>query len=144
MCRAVGNGLYAKSEVKWMIIEYTGRQFIITEKYRVQAEAGLERISKVVDGAASAHVILSVDKYRKIAEVTVKNGHPDMVANCESAEMATALRDALAKVEQQAIRYRQRTTTIMRHPKVAGAKAMADVAESDFSTDAAESIAANP
>jgi putative sigma-54 modulation protein len=127
-----------------MIIEYTGRQFIVTEKYRVQAEAGLERIAKVVDGAASAHVILSVDKYRKIAEVTVKNGHPDMVANCESAEMTTALRDALAKVEQQAIRYRQRTTTIMRHPRVAGAKGIPEVGNGDLSADVAEGIAANP
>src|SRR5580692_2122740 len=103
-----------------MIIEYTGRQFIVTQKYRVEAEAGLERIAKVVGAAASAHVILSVDKYRKIAEVTVKNGSPDMVANCESAEMMTALHAALAKVEQQAVRHRQKTTTTMRHPRVAG------------------------
>jgi putative sigma-54 modulation protein len=116
-----------------MIIEYTGRQFVITEKYRVQAEAGLERISKVVGGAASAHVILSVDKYRKIAEITVKNGSPDMVANCESAEMMTSLRDALAKVEQQAVRHRQKTTTTMRHPRVAGARAMGEIVEGGLS-----------
>jgi putative sigma-54 modulation protein len=109
-----------------MIIEYTGRQFIVTEKYRVQAEAGLERISKLVGGSASAHVILTIDKYRKIAEITVKNGSPDMVANCESAEMMTALHDALAKIEQQAVRYRQKTTTIMRHPRVPVAKAVGD------------------
>jgi putative sigma-54 modulation protein len=120
-----------------MIIEYTGRQFVITEKYRVQAEAGLERIAKVVGSAASAHVILTVDKYRKIAEVTVKNGSPDMVANCESAEMMTALHDALAKVEQQAIRHRQKTTTTMRHPRVAGPRTMG---ESDLSG----AVAANP
>jgi putative sigma-54 modulation protein len=111
-----------------MIIEYTGRQFVITQKYKAQAEAGLERIAKLVDGAASAHVILTVDKYRKIAEVTVRNGS-QMVAVCESAEMLTALRDALATIEQQAIRYRQRTTTIMRHPRVASVKG-ADISDS--------------
>jgi putative sigma-54 modulation protein len=116
-----------------MIIEYTGRQFIVTEKYRVQAEAGLERIAKVVGSAASAHVILSVDKYRKIAEITVKNGSPDMVANCESAEMMTALHDALAKVEQQAVRHRQKTTATMRHPRVAGPKTVGEVGEGDLS-----------
>jgi putative sigma-54 modulation protein len=120
-----------------MIIEYTGRQFMVTQKYRVQAEAGLERIAKVVGSAASAHVILTADKYRKIAEVTVKNGSPDMVANCESAEMMTALHDALAKVEQQAIRHRQRTTTIMRHPRVAAAKAVGAIGESGQSETAA-------
>jgi len=100
-----------------MIIEYTGRQTVVAQKYKVQAEAGLGRIAKVVGRAASAHVILTVDKYRKIAEVTVKNGNQDMVANCESAEMASALHDALAKIEQQAIRHRKKTTTTMRHPR---------------------------
>ena len=112
-----------------MIIEYTGRQFVITEKYRVQAEAGLERIAQVVGTAASAHVILSVDKYRKIAEITVKNGSPDMVANCESAEMMTALHDALAKVEQQAIRHRQKTTASRRHPRVAGVRTLGEIGD---------------
>ena len=100
-----------------MIIEYTGRQFVITEKYKVQAEAGLERISKVVGGAASAHVILSVDKYRKIADVTVSQGSLSMVAACESAELMQALREALTKIEKQAIRQRQKETTTMRHPR---------------------------
>jgi hypothetical protein len=31
--------------------------------------------------------------------------------------MTTALRDALAKLEQQAIRQKQRTSTILRHPR---------------------------
>jgi putative sigma-54 modulation protein len=109
-----------------MIIEYTGRQFIVTEKYKAYAEAGLERIAMLVGEAASAHVILSIDKYRKIAEVTLKNGSPDMVAVCESVEMMTALHDALAKVEQQAIRHRQKTTTTMRHPRVAGVRTMGE------------------
>jgi putative sigma-54 modulation protein len=109
-----------------MIVEYTGRQISITQKYKVQAEAGLERIGKLVGRAASAHIILTVDKYRKIAEVTVKNGSQEMVANCESAEMKTALHDALAKIEQQAVRHRQKTTTTMRHPRVAGVRTMGD------------------
>ena len=32
-----------------------------------------------------------------------------MVATCESAEMMTALHDALAKIEQQAVRQRQKS-----------------------------------
>jgi putative sigma-54 modulation protein len=109
-----------------MIVEYTGRQFIVTEKYKAHAEVGLERIAKLVGTAASAHIILTIDKYRRIAEVTVKNGSPDMVAVCESAEMMTALHDALAKVEQQAIRHRQKTTTTMRHPRVPGVKSIGE------------------
>lgn len=105
-----------------MIVEYTGRQFTVTQKYREQAEDGLLAIEKIVNGgeATAAKVILSVDKYRKVAEVTVTHRGQSMVASCSSAEMATALRDALAKIEQQAVRQKQKTTTTKRHPRTAG------------------------
>ena len=100
-----------------MIIEYTGKQTVVTQKYRDQAEAGLRAIEKIVNGATSAKVLLTVDKYRKIADVTVKQGKESMVATCESAEMMTALRDALAKIEQQAVRQRQKATKGIRRPR---------------------------
>jgi putative sigma-54 modulation protein len=100
-----------------MKIEYTGRQTVITQKYRDLAEAGLKRIDKIVSGAASAHVVLTVDKYRKIVEVTVADGSQSIVATGESAEMTTALREALVKTEQQAIRHKQKFTATMRHPR---------------------------
>ena len=104
-----------------MIVEYTGRQFAVTEKYRAQAEAGLQAIEKIVNGseATTAKVVLSVDKYRKVAEVTVTHKGQSMVARCAAAEMAAALRDALAKIEQQAVRQRQKVTTSKRHPRSA-------------------------
>ena len=100
-----------------MIIEYTGRQTVVTQKYKDQAEAGLKAIEKIAGRATSAKVILTVDKYRKIADVTVKQGGQSMVANCASSEMTTALRDAMAKIEQQAVRQKQKTTTTKRHPR---------------------------
>lgn len=109
-----------------MIIEYTGRQFVVTEKYKVQVEAGLEAIEKIVNGSAAttAKVVLSVDKHRKIAEVTVTHRGQSMVARCEAAEMAMALRDALAKIEQQAVRQKQKITTTKRHPRTERAVGM--------------------
>lgn len=101
-----------------MEVEYTGRQFRIIKRYKTQTEAGLERIAKVVGHAASVHVILTVDKYRQIAEVTVKTRTHKLVAKCESTEMETALRDALVKVEKQAVRQKQKKTTVKRHSNV--------------------------
>ncbi len=103
-----------------MIIEYTGRQTVVTQKYKDQARVGIQRITKIINGATSAKVVLSIDKYRKIADVTVSQGSQSMVAACESAEMMTALRDALAKIEQQAIRQKQKTTNGKRHPRPMG------------------------
>lgn len=100
-----------------MIVEYTGRQTIVTNKLKKQAEAGLARMAKIVDRSASAHVILTEDKYRKIAEVTVRTMHGDLVATCESTDMEMALRDALQTAEQQAIREKDRFATVTRQAK---------------------------
>ena len=73
-----------------MIIEYTGRQFVVTQKYKDQAVVGLRAIEKIVSGATSAKVILTLDKYRKIADVTVMQGKESMVATCESCLLYTS------------------------------------------------------
>jgi putative sigma-54 modulation protein len=104
-----------------MDIEYTGRQTTVTKKLKTQAEAGLARIAKLVSRTASAHVILSTDKYRQLAEVTLTTRGFSLVANCEATEMEAALHDALAKLEKQAIRHSKKKATEKRHPKAAQA-----------------------
>ena len=99
-----------------MKIEYTGRQFTVTDKLRQQAAAAFEQMAKMVSDSVSAHVILSVDKYRHIAEVTMATRTQEYVATCESDQMETALHDALAKIEQQVIRYKAKRVTVKRHP----------------------------
>ncbi len=103
-----------------MEVEYTGRQTTVTRKLKSQAEAGLERIAKIIGNSANVHVILCKDKYRHNAEVTVQTRHQKLVASCEATDMEVALRDALAKLEQQAIRHKKRFGTIKRHPKTEG------------------------
>ena len=100
-----------------MIVEYTGRQTVVTAKQKAQAEAGLARVEKVANRCTSAHVILTEDKYRQIAEVTVQCRGEQLVARCESTEMETALHDALQKVEQQAIKHKEKFATVRDHPK---------------------------
>jgi len=100
-----------------MIVEYTGRHTDVTQKYRDQAEIALKAIETILGGITDAKVILAEDKYRQIAEVAVSQGGYTLVATCESADKMTALHDALAKVEQQAVRHRQKTITTMRHPR---------------------------
>jgi putative sigma-54 modulation protein len=100
-----------------MTIEYTGRHTSITAKLKAQAEAGMVRIDRVTNRCTSAHVILTEDKYRNIAEITVKCRGEELVATCEATEMETALHDALQKVEQQAVRHKQKFETVRQHPK---------------------------
>jgi putative sigma-54 modulation protein len=100
-----------------MDLEYTGRQTTITKKLKLQTEEGIAAITKILGNSGSVHVILSKDKYRQIAEVTVQTKHYKLVARCEATEMEVALHDALAKIEQQAIRHKKKFGTIKRHPK---------------------------
>jgi putative sigma-54 modulation protein len=100
-----------------MDVEYTGRQTTITKKLKLLVEAGLVRIAKIVGSSGNVHVILTLDKYRQIAEITVQTRHQKLVARCESTEMEVALHDALEKIEQQAIRHKKKSATIKRHPK---------------------------
>ncbi len=111
-----------------MEIEYTGRQTTVTKKLKAQAEAGLARIAKLVGRTASAHVFLTTEKYRHTAEVTLKTRKQSLVATCEATEMESALHDALAKLEQQAIRHNKKKATEKRHPK-AGSAALKDAAK---------------
>ena len=100
-----------------MYVEYTGRQTTITKKLKVQAEAGLARVAKIVGASGSVHVILSTDKYRQIAEITVQTRQQKLVVRCEGTEMEVVLHDALEKLERQAIRHKKKSATIKRHPK---------------------------
>ena len=100
-----------------MQIEYTGRHTTITGKQKAQAEAGLARLGEMMERACSAHVILTVDKYRQIAEITTLCPGQTLVATCEATDMETAIHAALAKLEQQWVRHSQKTTTMKRHPK---------------------------
>jgi len=113
-----------------MDVEYTGRQTTITKKLKLQTEAGLERIAKIVGHSGNVHVILSTDKYRQIAEVTVQTKNQKLVARCEDTEMEAALHDALAKIEQQAIRHKKKSATIKRHPKIDSKAVASSVANS--------------
>jgi putative sigma-54 modulation protein len=100
-----------------MQVEYTGRQIAITPSLRRLAEEGLDRVSKVVGRSCSAHVILTEEKYRHTAEVTVQTKFQTIVGLCESTAMETALRDALAKAEFQAIKHKDKFRTRTREPK---------------------------
>ncbi len=120
-----------------MNVEYTGRQTTITPKHKQQVEEGISRIAKISGDSGSVHVILTVDKYRQIAEVTMKAKFYDFVATAEGVEMTAALHDALGKLEQQAVKHKQKHTTTRHHPKEALKTMMPEVADGTGSGPAA-------
>ncbi len=109
-------------------IEYTARATTLTPKLKQLAETELRRIDQIVGGAVSAHVIFTEDKYRQIAEVTFMTGYETLVATCEGTEMLPALHAALRKIEQQAVKHKERKITVERHAKPASAEPLIEVA----------------
>jgi len=90
-----------------MNIEYTGRHYETTPAIRRQIEIGLEKIHKILGSDFDTHAILSAEKHRYIAEITltVKN-HPPIVGLAESADMSSAIGNALDRIDRQAVKYK--------------------------------------
>ena len=100
-----------------MIVEYTGRKTAITPKLKQLAEESLARIERVTNRCTSAHIVLKEDKYRQRAEITVQCRNESLVASSEATEMEQALREALMTIEKQAIKSKEKFTTVRSHPK---------------------------
>ncbi|HEY2115577.1 MAG TPA: ribosome-associated translation inhibitor RaiA [Candidatus Angelobacter sp.] len=92
-----------------MNVEYTGRQFEVTPITRRQVEGGLEKIQKILGSNFEAHVILSTEKRRNIAEITITvRNHAPIVGLSEAPDMNTAIGGAMDKIERQAVKYKTR------------------------------------
>ena len=94
-----------------MHVEYTGRQIEITPAVRKQVEDGLKKISKVLGSNFNTHVILTAEKYRQIAEITLTIRNHTIVGLAESSEIVPAIHEALDRIDCQAIKYKDRWRT---------------------------------
>ncbi len=99
----------------------------VTQKLRTQAALGLGRIERIVGRTAKAHIILTTEKYRQMAEVTVNTRKHGIVGIAESTVMESALHAALDKAEKQALRHKE---------KIVGRKRNGRVGKDDIYPDA--------
>jgi putative sigma-54 modulation protein len=99
-----------------MQIEYTGRHVHVNQACRALCEEGLERVSKLLGRILSAHVVLSNEKHRCMAEITIEIRANKLVSTAESTSMEAAVRMALEKAETQAKRFKQKMVTKKRLP----------------------------
>jgi putative sigma-54 modulation protein len=100
-----------------MQIEYTGRQVTVTKSHHAIGDEGVGRIGKILGRITTAKIVLIGEKYRQTAEVTINTRLQSIVGLSESTSMEMALREAIAKAESQAIRYKDRLRARKRKPK---------------------------
>jgi putative sigma-54 modulation protein len=84
-----------------MKVSVTARHFDLDPAIKEHAEARLARFNKFMNGLMTANVVLEVQKYRQIAEITVHGRHGDYTATAESGKMEAAIDGACEKVERQ-------------------------------------------
>ena len=91
-----------------MNVEYTGRQFEITHAIRKEVETGLNKLTKILGDNFKSKVILTAEKQRRIAEITITRRASPIVAVAESIDMTLALGEALENIERQVLKFNGR------------------------------------
>ena len=100
-----------------MSVEYTGRQYEITPTVRKQIDHGLTKLQKILGASFKTNVVLSAEKHRHIAEITITVRTYPIVGIAEANDMTAAIDQALDRVERQALKYTGRWRTKKRQPK---------------------------
>ena len=92
-------------------ITVTFRHVEATEAIRSYAVRKFSHLAKFLKRPCLVHLILTVDKYRHLGEVTVKSGYLAVAAQEETKDLYSVI-DLLAdKVERQLKSHRGKTTT---------------------------------
>jgi putative sigma-54 modulation protein len=101
-----------------MNVEYTGRQIEITPAMRKQVDTGLKKIMKIVGDNFEAKVVLSLEKHRNVADITLTspNRNP-LVGVAEAKDMTSAVDEALERIERQLLKNKGRWRNLKRQPK---------------------------
>jgi len=100
-----------------MEVEFTARQGRISKALRAQAEEGMSRIARILGKTARASIILGAQRHLQIVELTLQARLQTIVATGKAPTLESALRQAVAHAEHQALRYRDRHLMRKRLPK---------------------------
>ena len=100
-----------------MNVEYTGRQFEITAAIRKEVETGLAKIKKILGDKFDGKIILSVEKRRHKAEITITPRKGPLVGLAQASSMKAAIGEALEHLSRQAIKYKTRGVAKKRHDR---------------------------
>ena len=98
-----------------MNVEYTGRQYEVTPAIRKEVETGLTKIRKILGDKFETKVILTVEKHRHKAEITISPRNGPLVGLAQARDMSKAVGEALEHLEKQAVKYKTKWRTKKRH-----------------------------
>jgi len=91
-----------------MNVEYTGRHCEVTPAIRKEVELGLTKIRKILGDRFDTKVILTVEKHRHKAEITITPRNGPLVGLAQAKDMTIAVNEALGHLEKQAVKHKTR------------------------------------
>jgi putative sigma-54 modulation protein len=89
-------------------VEYTGRHYEITPAIRKEVETGLTKLRKILGDKFETKVILTVEKHRHKAEITISPRNGPLIGLAQAKDMSIAVSEALDHLEKQAVKYKTR------------------------------------
>ena len=91
-----------------MLINTTVRHCELDPEDRLHAHQRLEKLQRYARDLHEAHLVVSAEKYRHTAEITLKLKHHDMVSREESTGARLAIDRATDVLEEQLRRLKER------------------------------------
>ncbi len=86
-----------------MNINITGRQMEVTAPIKSYAETKLKKLNRFLTGITDIQLVLSIEKYRQIAEINVHSrGNTHLTAVEESNDLYVSINEAIDKIQAQA------------------------------------------
>lgn len=99
-----------------MNLHITGRHIEVTPAIREYVENKIGRLHKHFDSIVEAQVILSVERVKHNAEITVHVAGKDLHCSCSEDSLYAAI-DVLAdKIERQIVKYKTKQTPSHHQP----------------------------
>lgn len=91
-----------------MKLELTGRHVAVTPALKTFARTKLAKLEKLVGGSAEAHVILTVEKHRHIAEIVMRGRSLTLSAKFVTQDMYSSIGECVDKLERQARKHKEK------------------------------------
>jgi putative sigma-54 modulation protein len=98
-----------------MNVEYTGRHYEVTPVIRKEVESRLTKIRKILADKFDTKVVLTLEKKRNKAEITINPRNGPLVGLAQAGDMSSAITEAFEHLEKQAVKYKTRWRTKKRH-----------------------------
>jgi len=97
-----------------MNLNLSGHHLEVTPAIRTYVQSKLERVTRHFDHVIDAHVILTVEKLRQKAEVTLHVRGKELHCESEEQDLYAAIDLLVDKLDRQVLRYKEKRSTEQR------------------------------